>query len=99
MTPQPPQGGSHAGVRLPHAARLSQGLHPTRDLAHVLRCGARLSGIYSDWRRLVLVSILASRPPGLFGLTPFLSLLGVEPDRVTLMLVDMGLESATNRDG
>jgi len=37
MTEQQPQGGSHVGIRLPHAAHLSQGLHPTRDLAHVLR--------------------------------------------------------------
>ena len=62
------------------------------------RC-ARLSWGGSDGWGLFIVSLLAPRNPGLFGLTPSLSLLGIEPDGVALVLGHLCLESATNRDG
>ena len=55
---------------------------------------------HSTWLTfcLVVLGCLESPHPGLFGLTPFLSLLGLEPDRVVLVLGRLRLESESTRD-
>ena len=78
---------------------IPQGLFPTGSLAHLLPRGARLHWDDADCRRLVMVSFLAPPNPGLFGLTPFLSLLGLEPYGIAVVLERLCLESATHRDG
>src|SRR3972149_5250239 len=90
------QGGSNARLCLWRITNFSPDLYPTSSMDCLLRNCSRFYRRRSDRWRLFILSFLAPPSTWLFGFTPSVSFLCLDPDRSTSVLGSLCLGSESN---